>query len=92
MSRELNTVQSQYNNFVTVGDITVEIRILRSDIDPAWSLEVIKSNGTSKVWNKLFKSDDEAYAEFCRAAEQEGMRSFFEDEASRNVILFPHLH
>ena len=61
MFRELNTIQSKYNNFVSMGDITLEIRILRSDIDPAWSLEVIKSDGTFKVWSKLFKSDDEAY-------------------------------
>jgi hypothetical protein len=40
-----------------------------------WSLEVIDREGTSTVWDDTFATDQDAYDEFSRALESEGVRS-----------------
>ena len=50
-----------------------------------WSLEVVNSIGTSTVWDDLFASDKEAYAEFERTLAEEGIRAFLDNA---NVIPF----
>lgn len=89
MSGQRNLIQSSLNGFYTADNITVELRILRTDIDPAWSLEVINSDGNFRVWDSLYSSDEQAYAEFKRALEKEGIEAFFDDGKSSNVIPFP---
>ena len=41
-------------------------------------MEVVNSSGTSIVWDDLFPSDEEAYAEFERTVAEEGIRTFLE--------------
>jgi len=59
--------------------------IIRLEHDTEWSLEVINAASTSIVWDELFASDAEAFAEFERTVAAEGMRTFVDKS---NVIPF----
>lgn len=83
---EPNLVISGLGTHVTEDGVTVEVCIVRLEDRPDWSLEVVNETGTSIVWDHLFASDDEAWAEFRRTVDQEGMRSFLD---TTNVIPFP---
>jgi len=64
---------------VTRDGITVRVEIYRlAGSGDGWSLEVVDQEGASTVWDKTFPDDKEAYAEFCRTLETEGIRSFAE--------------
>ena len=78
-----NIVDSDLSGIVSKDDITVEVFIYRLENESKWSLEVLNNAGTSIVWDDLFDSDDEAYAEFQRTVEEEGMNAFLDN---RNVI------
>ena len=52
--------------------------IVRLEHQTDWSLEVVNSASTSIVWDDLFASDDEAFAEFERTVAEEGMRTFLD--------------
>ena len=43
-------------------------------------MEVVNSSGTSIVWNDLFPSDEDAFAEFKRTVSQEGITTFLDGE------------
>ena len=66
-------------------NVTVEVIIVRLESESNWSLEVLNNAGTSIVWDDLFDSDDDAYAEFQQTVEEEGMRAFLDNQ---NVIPF----
>ena len=78
-------VRSGLSGIVSKDDITVEVFIYRLENEPKWSLEVVNDAGTSIVWDDLFDSDDDAYAEFQQTVEEEGMRAFLDNQ---NVIPF----
>ena len=80
-----NLVRSGLSGIVSKDDITVEVFIYRLENEPKWSLEVVNDAGTSIVWDDLFDSDEDAYAEFQRTVEEEGMRAFLDNQ---NVIPF----
>ena len=80
-----NLVRSGLSGIVSKDDITVEVFIYRLENEPKWSLEVVNDAGTSIVWDDLFDSDEDAYAEFQRTVEEEGMRAFLDN---KNVIPF----
>lgn len=48
-----------------------------------WSLEVIDEDAASTVWTETFPTDQEAYAEFYKTLEAEGIRSFAERPTGR---------
>lgn len=48
-----------------------------------WSLEVIDHENASTVWDELFATDREAYAEFDKTLEIEGIRSFSVGDTGR---------
>ena len=56
----------------------MEASIVRLENETSWSLEGVNSSGTSIVWDDLFPTDEEAYAEFERAVAEEGIRTFLE--------------
>jgi hypothetical protein len=63
---------------------TVRVEIYRiAEGSEGWSLEVIDEEGASTVWDDLFATDEEAYAEFYRTLETEGIRSFAERPTGR---------
>ena len=66
-------------------NVTVEVIIVRLESESKWSLEVVNDAGTSIVWDNLFDSDEDAYAEFQRTVEEECMRAFLDNQ---NVIPF----
>ena len=78
-------VHSGLSGIVSKDDITVEVFIYRLENEPKWSLEVVNDAGTSIVWDDLFDSDEDAYAEFQQTVEEEGMRAFLDN---KNVIPF----
>ena len=80
-----NLVRSGLSGIVSKDNVTVEVIIVRLENEPKWSLEVENDAGTSIVWDDLFDSDDEAYAEFQQTVEEEGMRAFLDN---KNVIPF----
>ena len=78
-------VHSGLSGIVSKDNATVEVIIVRLESESKWSLEVSNNAGTSIVWDDLFDSDDEAYAEFQRTVEEEGMNAFLDNQ---NVIPF----
>ena len=78
-----NLVRSGLSGIVSKDNVTVEVIIVRLENEPNWSLEVLNNAGTSIVWDDLFDSDEDAYAEFQRTVEEEGMNAFLDN---RNVI------
>ena len=92
MEREPTLIYSPLNGYFTKDGATVEVSIISTDLDPAWSLEVINDLGASTVWDQQFETDDQAYAAFRRAVEEEGMRTFLDQPEASNVIPFPRRH
>ena len=80
-----NLVRSGLSGIVSKDNVTVEVIIVRLESESNWSLEVLNNAGTSIVWDDLFDSDDEAYAEFQQTVEEEGIRAFLDNQ---NVIPF----
>ena len=78
-------VHSGLSGIVSKDDITVEVFIYRLENEPKWSLEVVNDAGTSIVWDDLYDSDDDAYAEFQQTVDEEGIRAFLDNQ---NVIPF----
>ena len=62
---------------VTRDGMTVRVKIYRLRGED-WSLEVIDQEGGSAVWDDTFANDQDAYAEFYRTLELEGIRSIIE--------------
>ena len=80
-----NIVLSDLSGIVSKDDITVEVFIYRLENESKWSLEVVNDAFTSIVWDDLFDSDEDAYAEFQQTVEEKGMRAFLDNQ---NVIPF----
>jgi uncharacterized protein len=85
IERDPKIVQSDLSRTVKQDGVTVEVSIIRLEHETEWSLEVVNSASTSIVWDDLFASDGEAFAEFERTVAEEGMRTFLDKE---NVIPF----
>ena len=80
-----NLVRSGLSGIVSKDNVTVEVIIVRLESESKWSLEVLNNAGTSIVWDDLFDSDGDAYAEFQQTVEEEGMCAFLDNQ---NVIPF----
>ena len=62
---------------VSNDGITVRVEIFRmAGSAEGWSLEVIDQEGGSTIWTSTFATDKEAYAEFYRTLEREGVSAF----------------
>ena len=64
---------------VTRDGITVSVEIyrIRNSTD-GWSLEVVDADCTSTVWDETFPTDQDAYREFQRGLEIEGLPDLLE--------------
>ena len=80
-----NLVRSGLSGIVSKDNVTVEVIIVRLESESKWSLEVVNDAFTSIVWDDLFDSDEDAYAEFEKTFEEEGIRAFLDNQ---NVIPF----
>jgi hypothetical protein len=76
--RDPKIVKSGLSRTVKKDGVTVEVSIIRLEHETEWSLEVVNSTATSIVWDDLFASDDEAFAEFEQTVAEEGMRAFLD--------------
>ena len=83
--REPKLIRSGLSGTVTKDGVSIEVDIVRLEDEPSWSLEVVNSSGTSIVWDDLFLSDEDAYAEFQRTVAEEGIKTFMD---RGNVIPF----
>ena len=76
--REPNLVYSGLSRTVTKDGMTIKVSIVRFENESEWSMEVVNSSGTSIVWDDLFPSDEDAFAEFKRTVAEEGIRTFLD--------------
>ncbi len=76
--RDPKIVKSGLSRTVNKDGVTVEVSIIRLEHETEWSLEVVNATATSIVWDELFASDDEAFAEFEQTVAEEGMRAFLD--------------
>jgi hypothetical protein len=69
---------------VTRDGMTVRVQIYRiAGSGNGWSLEVVDHKDASTVWEELFATDRDAYAEFFKTLETEGIQSFSEEATDR---------
>ncbi len=85
IERDPKIVTSRLSRTVTKDGVTVEVSIIRLEGETEWSLEVINEKSTSIVWDDLFATDEDAFAEFERTVAEEGIRTFLD---SGKVIPF----
>jgi len=78
--------ESPLSGIVTRDGVSIHVEIYRLvEGDESWTLEVVNYEGGSTVWEDRFATDKEAYAEFYRVLETDGIESFLEDQPeSRN--------
>lgn len=72
---EVELIYSDHCQSVTRDGKTVRVEIYSTGKDD-WILEVVDEGNNSTVWNDPFRSDDEAFREFHRSLEEEGIDSF----------------
>jgi uncharacterized protein len=70
-------IDSPLSRVVEEDGVSVEVCIYRLE-NTEWSLEIVATNGTSTVWDDLFRSDEAALAEALKAIKEDGIRTFFE--------------
>jgi hypothetical protein len=69
---------------VTRDGTTIRVEIYRvAERGKGWCLEVVDQKDGSTVWDHTFATDQEAYAEFFRTLEREGIGSFAERPSGR---------
>jgi hypothetical protein len=78
-------VTSGKSQNVIVDDYPFSIEIYRLETDKTWTLEVVDHEGTSHVWDDLFRSDKDARNAAILAIENEGAIAFMRGD---NVIPF----
>jgi len=73
--------ESPLSGIVTRDGVSIHVEIYRLvEGDESWTLEVVNYEGGSTVWDDRFATDKEAYAEFYRVLETDGIESFLEDQ------------
>lgn len=80
-------IYSRHCKKITMHGEPLEVGIYRLETSNEWALEVINQNGTSTVWDDLFSTDGEAYDEFLRTLQEEGVATFRD---APKVTPFPH--
>jgi hypothetical protein len=71
---------SPLGGLVTRDDRTVQVHIFRiAGRTTGWALEVVDVDDVSTTWDRLFATEREAYAEFSRVLEEDGIAAFLGD-------------
>lgn len=81
-----NIITSGLSERITVEGHELSIEIYKLESEPNWSLEVVDEDGTSTVWEELFKTDQFAKNEILKTINEEGLSAFRD---SGNIIRFP---
>ena len=71
---EIDLIYSKHCQSVSKDGKTVRVEIYSSGKDD-WLLEVVDEENNSTVWDDLFPTDDEAFLEFQRTLDEEGIES-----------------
>ena len=71
---EIDLVYSKHCQTVSRDGKTVRVEIYSSGKND-WILEVVDAENNSTVWDDPFPKDDEAFQEFERTLEEEGIES-----------------
>jgi hypothetical protein len=72
---------SSLGGHVTRDDRTVQVHIYRvAGSELGWALEVVDVNNVSTTWDELFATEREAYEEFIRVLDEDGIEAFLGDE------------
>lgn len=72
---------SELSGRLTSEGMTVDVQIYRvAGWNERWKLKVIDERNVAKVWDQTFATDRDAYAEFYRTIESDGIVSLFGDE------------
>ena len=74
MMEEVDLIFSEHCRAVTHNGKTVKVEIYSSGKND-WILEVVDEHGNSTVWDDPFPTDAEAYKEFHRTLDEEGIDS-----------------
>ena len=85
MEKAPEVIYSDHCTVFVKDDVVVQLQICRLAKIEGWSLEVVNEAGTSIVWDNLFTTDEEAYAEFMRTVEDGGMVAFAEEEEQNTL-------
>ena len=71
---------SSLGGHVTRDDRTVQVHIYRVvGSELGWALEVVDVDDVSTTWDELFPTEREAYEEFTRALDEDGIAAFLGD-------------
>jgi uncharacterized protein len=71
---DIELIYSDHCQTVNRGGKTVRLEIYSSGKND-WILEVVDADSNSTVWDEPFPTDEEAYQEFLRTLEEEGIDS-----------------
>ncbi|MBC8131286.1 MAG: hypothetical protein H7Y08_13300 [Rhizobiaceae bacterium] len=72
---------SELGGLVTRDDRTVQVHIYRVvGSDKGWALEVVDVDDNSTTWDELFSTERDAYEEFSRILEEDGIAAFLDDD------------
>jgi uncharacterized protein len=71
---ESDLIYSKHCQTVSRNGKTVEVEIYSSGKND-WILEIVDEENNSTVWDDPFPTDDEAFQEFQRTLEEEGIES-----------------
>ena len=69
---EIDLIYSKHCQSISRNGITVRVQIYSSGKND-WILEVVDEDNNSTVWDDPFPTDDEAFQEFERTLEEEGI-------------------
>ena len=71
---------SPLGGHVTRDDRTVQVHIYRIvGSGDGWALEVVNVDDVSTTWDELFATEREAYGEFSRVLDEDGIETFLGD-------------
>jgi hypothetical protein len=74
---EIELIYSKHCRSVTSNGRTVKVEIYSCGKND-WILEVVDEDNNSTVWDDQFRSDEEAFQEFERTLEEEGIESMID--------------
>lgn len=86
MEREPNLVVSSVSQRIVEEGVPFKVDIYKLETGDGWSLEVVTEDGTSIVWDDLFKDDRAAFDEAISTIRNEGVVAFV--NAGSNILPF----
>jgi hypothetical protein len=78
MTDDPEIIMSRRNGRFSRDGVSVEVCICRL-ANTKWSLEIVDQDDNSIVWSGEFETDDEAFEEFMRTVETEGLDGILRD-------------